>query len=218
MAAAAGGGPVRPGRTPPAGDPREVALKQIPARLERVCVTPSQLPPATLPEVAIIGRSNVGKSSLINVVLGQRGLMRVSNTPGRTQAVLFVALGEKGYVVDLPGYGFAKVPMPLKAAWGKLVETYLARGARGAACLLLDIRREPGDGDRVMADYFRRYGRPFFVVMTKADKVSRGTWNQRAQAMTRALSLEPEQMPIPFSAVSGEGVRNVYRKIEESME
>ncbi len=193
-------------------------MKPVSARLERVCVTPAQLPPPTLPEVAIIGRSNVGKSSLINTVLGQRGLMRVSNTPGRTQAVLFVGLEDRGYVVDLPGYGFAKVPLAVKASWGRLVEAYLSRGARGAACLLMDIRRDPGDGDRTMVEYFRRYGRPFFVVMTKADKVSRGQWKPRAQALSKALGLPAGEPPIPFSAVSGEGVKNVYRKIEESME
>ena len=192
-------------------------MKPVSARLERVCVTPSQLPAPTLPEVAVIGRSNVGKSSLINAVLGRRGLMRVSNTPGRTQSVIFVGVGERGYVVDLPGYGFARAPRAARAAWGRLVEAYLVRGARGAACLLMDVRREPGEGDLMMVDYFRQYGRPFFVVMTKADKVSRGEWKPRAQALSKALDLGPGESPIPFSAVSGEGVKNVVKKIEESL-
>jgi GTP-binding protein len=171
-----------------------------------------------MPEVAIIGRSNVGKSSLINRVLGQRGLMRVSNTPGRTQAVLFVSLGGRGYVVDLPGYGFAKVPLPVKASWAALVEAYLARHARGGACLLVDVRREPNEGDLMMVDYFRRFEREFFVVMTKVDKISRGQWKPRAESIGKALGLNSEQNPIPFSAVSGEGAKTVLRTIEEIME
>lgn len=186
--------------------------------LERVCGNASQFPAPTLPEVAIIGRSNVGKSSLINCVLGQKGLMRVSNTPGRTQTILFVRLDDRGYLVDLPGYGFAKVPLPVKAAWGRLVEAYLGRPAGGAACLLLDIRRDPGEGDLKMAEYFRHYGRRFFVVMTKADKVSRGQWKPRARAIQKALGLGEDQIPVPFSAVSGEGKKSVLHKIEENME
>ena len=193
-------------------------MKSPTARLERVCATPSQLPPPSLPEVAVIGRSNVGKSSFVNAVLGRKGLLRVSGTPGRTREVLFVGLQGKGFLVDLPGYGFAKVPLSVKATWKALVEGYLARGARGACCLLVDIRRDPAEGDRAMAEYFRRYERPFFVVLTKADKVARGHWKTRSREVSKALGLDPEQDPIPFSAVTGEGLKTVRKRIEECME
>ena len=176
------------------------------------------MPPAERPEVAVIGRSNVGKSSLINAVLGQKGLMRVSNTPGRTRAVFFVGLDGKGFLVDLPGYGWAKVPLEMKRSWGQLVEAYLRRRPRGPALLLIDIRREPGEGDIQMAEWFRHYGRPFCVVMTKADKISRGQWKKSSDAIVRGLDLEKEQKPVPFSAVTGEGVKSLRHLIEASME
>ncbi len=187
-------------------------------QVERVCQAPSQFPPPSLPEVAVIGRSNVGKSSLINVIFKRKGLMRVSNTPGRTQAVIFARLQDRGYVVDLPGFGYAKVPLSVKASWAKLVEAYLQRPACAAACLLVDVRREAGDGERAMVEYFRHYGRPFFVVMTKCDKVSRGQWKPQAKAWSESLGLAPEQTPIPFSAVTREGAKTVLRKFEETME
>jgi GTP-binding protein len=187
-------------------------------KVERVCQAPSQFPPPGLPEVAVIGRSNVGKSSLINKVFRKRGLMRVSNTPGRTQAVIFARLGEKGWVVDLPGFGYAKVPLGVKASWAKLVESYLARPTCAGAILLVDVRRDAGPGETKMVEYFRHYGRKFSVVMTKCDKVSRGQWKPRAQAWAEQLGLSPEEMPIPFSAVSGEGSKTVLRKFEETME
>jgi GTP-binding protein len=193
-------------------------LKALRASLEKVCATPAQLPAAGPPEVAVIGRSNVGKSTLINAVLGQRGFMRVSNTPGRTQAVFFVGMGGKGFLVDLPGYGFAKAPEAVRRSWGGLVEAYLRRQAPGPALLLIDIRREPGEGDLKMARWFRHYGRPFQVVLTKADKVSRGQWRPRAAAISRELELEEGLGPIPFSAVTGEGVRTLRIFIEKSME
>jgi len=176
------------------------------------------MPPAGRPEVAVIGRSNVGKSSLINAVLGQKGLMRVSNTPGRTRAVFFVGLDGKGFLVDLPGYGWAKVPLEMKRSWGQLVEAYLSRRPPGPALLLIDIRREPGEGDVQMAEWFRHYGRPFTVVMTKADKISRGQWKKSSDAIARGLELEKEQKPVPFSAVTGEGVKSLRHFIEASME
>jgi GTP-binding protein len=187
-------------------------------KVERVCQAPSQFPPPGLPEVAVIGRSNVGKSSLINKVFHKKGLMRVSNTPGRTQAVIFARLGERGWVVDLPGFGYAKVPLGVKASWAKLVEAYLARPTCAGAILLVDVRRDVGPGEAKMVEYFRHYGRRFSVVMTKCDKVSRGQWKPRAKAWAEQLGLGPDETPIPFSAVTGEGAKTVLKRFEETME
>ncbi len=187
-------------------------------RIEKVCTSPAQLPPPSKAEVAVVGRSNVGKSSFVNAVLGRKKLLRVSNTPGRTEGVIFVDISGKGYLVDLPGYGYAKVPQSVRNAWRTLVETYLKRDAKGAAILLIDIRREAGEGDIKIVEWFRYYGRSFIVVMTKADKISRGHWKARADALCRELALNPQQRPIPFSAVTGEGVKTMQRLIEESME
>jgi GTP-binding protein len=181
--------------------------------LEQVSATPSQLPPPTLPEMSVIGRSNVGKSSLVNRVLGSKNLLRVSRTPGRTQAVFFIRIGDRGFLVDLPGYGYAKAPHAVRRQWGKLVDAYLARKADGRALLLMDIRRSPSDQDLQMVNWFRYYGRKFSVVLTKADKIARGKRMQAACAVSRALELGSEDPPIPFSAERGEGLEKVRKLI-----
>jgi len=182
------------------------------ARIEMICATGKQIPPPTRTEVPIIGRSNVGKSSLVNALLGVKGLIRVSQEPGRTREVIFLRAGEDGYLVDLPGYGFARVPLALKKSWGALVEAYLARRARGAGLLLLDIRREGlSEGDLQMVQYFRHYGRPFFVVLTKADKVPRGKWGAAARAVARELEMEKGEKPLTVSARTGEGIEELRK-------
>lgn len=193
-------------------------MKENDAFIELVCVSPEQLPAPVLPEVAVIGRSNVGKSTLLNALTGKKGMLRVSQTPGRTEGVIFVRLGKRGYLVDLPGYGFAKVPLPVKASWKRLVESYLARPARGGAVLLVDIRRDAEEGERQIVEWFRRSGRPLRVVLTKADKLSRGRWKGRATKLAAELGLGPEEFPLPLSAATGEGLRRLRAMVEEILE
>ncbi len=193
-------------------------LKLDDAAIEAICAKAEQLPSPSLPEVAVIGRSNVGKSSLINAVLGQRGLLRVSQEPGRTREVIFIRLGEKGFLVDLPGYGFAKAPIAVKRSWAKLVEAYLARKTRGAVLLLLDIRRdEPSEGDLRMVEWLRHYGRPFSVVLTKADQLPRGRWRSASGAILKSLDIGRENAPLVVSVKSKEGIDSLRKLITKGL-
>lgn len=192
--------------------------KSAQVSVKMICTSAKQLPPIERAEVAVIGRSNVGKSTMINAVLGGGKILRVSGTPGRTQAVIFVDYMGRGYVVDLPGFGYAKVPMKIKESWKSLVEGYLDRRARGRAMLLIDIRRDAREEEKSMVEWFRHWERPFVVVMTKADKISRGRWKARAARLTKELDLEKDEMPIAFSAKTGEGVKVVKKIIEQQME
>jgi len=175
-------------------------------------VEPSQYPPADRPEAAFAGRSNVGKSSLINRLLARRNLARTSQTPGRTQTINFYDVNQELYFVDLPGYGFAKVPLRVRAAWRPMVEKYLSAGRDlRLVVLLMDIRRDPQNEERDLLKWLAAHGLPSLLVLTKADKVSRGRRAQRATAATRALDLaEP---PLLFSAVSGEGRQAVWQRL-----
>ncbi|HKK08659.1 MAG TPA: ribosome biogenesis GTP-binding protein YihA/YsxC [Gemmatimonadota bacterium] len=161
--------------------------------------------PTRLPQVAIIGRSNVGKSSLINAVLGRKRLARVSRTPGRTQEIHFYEVDGRFCLVDLPGYGFAKVPAEVRQRWGPLIETYLStsRGLVGVV-LLLDARHGPSRDDRRMLDFLERLELPTLFVLTKVDKLSRG---ERREALERILETldVPEDQLLATSAVTGEG-------------
>ena len=193
-------------------------LKLEDAAIEAICAKAEQLPAPSLPEVAVIGRSNVGKSSLINAVLGQRGLLRVSQEPGRTREVIFIRVGSRGFLVDLPGYGFAKAPLAVKRSWANLVENYLARETRGAVLLLLDIRREePAEGDYQMVEWLRHYGRPFSVVLTKADQLPRGRWNRASGLILKSLGLERKVTPLVVSVKSKEGIDPLRKLIAKGL-
>jgi GTP-binding protein len=162
-------------------------------------------PDSALPEVAFAGRSNVGKSSLLNSLVRRKSFARVSRTPGRTREINFFRVNNGFVFVDLPGYGYARVSKEKKAQWRPLIESYLRRTTqlRGIV-LLLDIRREPSDDDRAMLDFLAEVGVPTIVALTKTDKLSKAGAQESAAKISRALSLESEQV-IAFSSVTGEG-------------
>jgi GTP-binding protein len=162
-------------------------------------------PDSELPEVAFAGRSNVGKSSLLNSLVRRKSFARVSRTPGRTREINFFRINNGFVLVDLPGYGYARVSKEKKSGWRPLIESYLRRTTqlRGIV-LLLDIRREPSDDDRAMLDFLAEVEVPTIVALTKTDKLSKAGAQERVAEISRALALESDQI-IPFSAQTGEG-------------
>jgi GTP-binding protein len=173
---------------------------------------PAQFPKLPYPEIAFAGRSNVGKSALLNCLVGQRGLARVSKTPGRTQQINFFLIDERLIFADLPGYGFARVPLDVKHQWKYLVEAYLTRGANlCAVVVLVDLRRgvEPDDGRLI--DYLRAHRIRAIVAATKADKLAYGERQRRAQALAGALG--SNATAIVTSARDGAGVASLWRDI-----
>jgi GTP-binding protein len=178
---------------------------------------PEQYPPADRPEVAFAGRSNVGKSSLINVLVQRRNLARTGSTPGRTQSINFFSLDDRLHLVDLPGYGFARVPREVQQAWKPMVEAYLqGRAALRAVVVILDIRRDPSRGDLDLLQWLRAYGVPAVVVLTKADKLSRQKAKSRAGKLERELAAFSGGSPVLFSARTREGREDVWRRIDEA--
>ena len=162
-------------------------------------------PDSSLPEVAFAGRSNVGKSSLLNTLVRRKSFARVSRTPGRTREINFFRINNGFVLVDLPGYGYARISKEKKAEWRPMIESYLRRTTqlRGIV-LLLDIRREPSEDDRAMLDFLAQTEVPTLVALTKVDKLSKAAARTRVTEITRALALGAEQV-IPFSAQTGEG-------------
>ena len=162
-------------------------------------------PDSPLPEVAFAGRSNVGKSSLLNSLVRRKSFARVSRTPGRTREINFFRVNNEFVLVDLPGYGYARISKEKKAEWRPMIESYLRRTTqlRGIV-LLLDIRREPSDDDRAMLDFLAEVEVPTIVALTKTDKLSKAVARDRVGEIASALALETEQV-IPFSAQTGEG-------------
>ncbi len=179
-------------------------MKLLNLEFERAAGSLSQLPGVFLPEIALLGRSNVGKSSLLNCLAGRRALARTSNTPGRTQSLNFYR-GPDFVVVDLPGYGYAKVPDSVRKSWRKLIEGYLVRRkSLKAGVLILDARRVPSELDQVMMGWIRKREIEYRVVVTKTDKLRRGELNQSLRTIRKDLSLEEEEL-IAFSAKTGLG-------------
>jgi GTP-binding protein len=175
---------------------------------------PAHYPPADLPEIAFAGRSNVGKSSLINVLVNRKNLVRTSSTPGRTQLINFFDVNGEFILVDLPGYGYAKVPLAVKKEWGPMMESYLSsRPTLAGVVLILDIRREPTVEDRQMLDWLRAYGISPILVATKCDKVSKNEKMRQAALIARSLGVERGEISF-FSTLTREGKDEIWGRIE----
>jgi GTP-binding protein len=178
-----------------------------------------QYPPPDRPEIAFAGRSNVGKSSLINALINRKKMARTSSTPGRTQAINFFEIEkDRMYLVDLPGYGFARVPMRIKASWGKMVETYLKKRPNlKTVVVILDIRRELSDADRDLMAWLAEYGITSIPVLTKADKLSRQQSIARAKEMHKELEQFSCGRPTIFSAKTRDGRDEIWERIKKAI-
>jgi len=180
-------------------------------------VKPDQYPEARLPEIAFAGRSNVGKSSLINTLVNRRHLVKTSSTPGRTQLINFFIINQAFYLVDLPGYGYAKVPAAVKKKWGPMIEGYLKkRSSLQAVTLIMDIRRVPQVEERNFIDWLNLYHIPVIPVLTKADKLSKNKQNKQVGLITAALEIDREQLTL-FSAKSRLGKERLWDIIESQV-
>jgi GTP-binding protein len=190
-------------------------MKIVTVEFVKSATSPSGYPPGTLPEVAFVGRSNVGKSSLINTLLCRKQLARTSNTPGRTQLINFFNVNQELLFVDLPGYGFARVPEAVKREWGPMIETYLRdRECLRVVVFILDIRRDPSQEDLALKGWLDYYGRRTLFVLTKSDKLSRGESKRRQRSVQESLAL-PE-MPLIFSAKTGLGRERILEEIRKA--
>lgn len=186
--------------------------------LETVCGITSRLPENKLPEFAFAGKSNVGKSSLINVLINRKSLARTSSQPGKTQTINFYNIEEKLYFVDLPGYGYAKVSQELKAKWGKMVERYLKRSKKlRRIFLLIDIRHEPSQNDKTMYDWIVYQGFEPVIIATKLDKLKRSQVAGQIKVLREGLGLPKETLLIPFSAETKQGKEEIWEMIDSCM-
>ncbi|HWP97175.1 MAG TPA: ribosome biogenesis GTP-binding protein YihA/YsxC [Syntrophomonadaceae bacterium] len=170
-------------------------------------------------EVALVGRSNVGKSSLINKLVNRRGLAKSSSTPGKTRTINYYQINQSWYMVDLPGYGYARVSKKEKDRWGQMVDRYLEqRGQLRGVLMLLDIRHEPNRNDVIMKEWLEHKEIPFLLVATKADKISRGARSKQLALIRRTLDLKEQDIPVCFSAQTGEGVEELKQMLQELLD
>ncbi|CAI9396978.1 MULTISPECIES: ribosome biogenesis GTP-binding protein YihA/YsxC [Bacillaceae] len=178
-------------------------------------VKPNQYPEGNLPEFALAGRSNVGKSSFINRMLGRKALARISSKPGKTQTLNFYLINEILHFVDVPGYGYAKVSKKEREAWGKMLETYFtSREQLKAVVLITDLRHPPTADDILMYDFLKHYGIPCVVIATKADKISKSQWQKHLKVTKETLGLSADDYLILFSSETGEGKDKVWSLLE----
>lgn len=193
-------------------------MKVIQAEFVISAVRPAQYPEAVLPEVAFAGRSNVGKSSLINMLVNRKKLARTSSTPGKTQTINFYRLDDLLYLVDLQGYGYAKVSKKSRIDWGKSIERYLEqRQTLMMVCLLVDVRHKPSDLDRAMAEWIRSQGYRLIVLATKMDKIPRSRRKAHLERIAGVLEMTGQESLVPVSVKTKEGKDAVWRIIEDKM-
>ena len=185
------------------------------AELETVCGITSKLPDNELPEIAFAGKSNVGKSSLINGLLNRKSLARTSAQPGKTQTINFYNINDAMYLVDLPGYGYAKASEEVKAKWGKMIENYLHTSKRlKAVFLLIDIRHDPSANDRMMYEWMVYQGFAPIIIATKLDKIKRSQIQKNVKAIREGLGVQPGTTIIPFSAETKQGREEIWELID----
>ena len=183
--------------------------------LETVCGITSKLPENTLPEIAFAGKSNVGKSSLINALMNRKSYARISATPGKTQTINFYNINEELYLVDLPGYGYAKVSEQEKIKWGQLIERYL-HGSKQlkVVFLLIDIRHDPSANDKMMYDWMVYQGFTPIIIATKLDKIKRSQIQKNVKAIREGLKVKPGTVIIPFSSETKQGRDELWEVID----
>ena len=189
-------------------------MKVTEAELVISAVKPDQYPGGNLPEIALAGRSNVGKSSFINKMINRKNLARTSQKPGKTQTLNFYLINNAFFFVDVPGYGYAKVSKKERQAWGRMIETYLLqREPLRVVILLVDIRHPPTKDDVLMYQWLKHYNIPVIVVATKADKIPKGKQQKHLKQVKMTLGLATDDPLLPFSAETGEGKEAVWKTI-----
>ena len=183
--------------------------------LETVCGITSRLPENTLPEIAFAGKSNVGKSSLINALMNRKALARTSAQPGKTQTINFYNINDVMYLVDLPGYGYARVSREVKEQWGKLIERYLHGSQKlRAVFLLIDIRHEPSANDKRMYEWIVYNGYDPIIIATKLDKINRSQVQKHLKMVRNGLNVKPGTAVLPFSALTKQGREEIWEQME----
>lgn len=174
------------------------------------------LPEGGLPEIAIVGRSNVGKSSLINKLVNRKKLAKSSSTPGKTRTINYYLVNEQFYLVDLPGYGYARVSKSEKRKWNQMMENYLAKREQLRGVIqLVDVRHAPSENDVLMKEWLSHHNMPILIVANKLDKISRGARQKQFAIIRKALDMQEDEPPLGFSAQSGEGVEELKTALEE---
>lgn len=185
-------------------------------RFLKSAVSSEQYPQHSFPEIAFIGRSNVGKSSLLNTLVHKKNVARVSNTPGRTQTINFFVVDDIACFVDLPGYGFAKVPEEIHRQWQPMIETYLRRREQlRSVVLIVDARHAPSKQDMLMWEWLRASQIPTIIVVTKIDKIPKTKRAGQMNMIRESLNVEPSQTMLEFSALTGEGVQTLWQAIAQ---
>lgn len=186
--------------------------------LETVAVKKEQYPETHLPEIAFVGKSNVGKSSLINAMINRKSLARTSQNPGKTRTINFYNVENALYFVDLPGYGYAKASKSEVAKWGKMIEDYLIkREELKSIILLIDIRHEPGANDVMMYDWLKHYDYNMVIAATKSDKLKKSQLNKHISMLARSLELSENDIIIPFSSETKSGKDELWEIIEQAI-
>lgn len=181
-------------------------------------VRPEQYPEDGLPEFALAGRSNVGKSSFINRMIGRKSMARTSSKPGKTQTLNFYKIEEQLFFVDVPGYGYAKVSKTEREAWGKMIERYITgREELKAVIQIVDLRHPPTADDCMMYDFLKHYNIPCIIIATKADKIPKGKWDKHKKVVKDTLGMDKNDPLIVFSSEMGLGFDEVWRTIENKM-
>ena len=193
-------------------------MKITKAEFIKSAAQPAHYPPPNFPEIAFAGRSNVGKSSLINALVGRKNLAKTSNTPGRTQLINFFSINDNLSFVDLPGYGFAKVSRAVKKNWGDMVEAYL-RGRPNLALVvfILDVRREPSDDDLSLRDWLEHCRIPYLYVLTKSDKLSNNEIFRQKMLIEKILRISEADKTVLFSAKTAKGKEQLWRILENKL-